>query len=137
MRLDTIAFSTGGNMPWPADEQRNTDTAFPGSALFTTERRIASIRPKQEFVPVVSRVDNYGVVRHTQIIQLFEKRPNLLVVLDHLGTIHVRLRATLIDRHLDVFLLRMRPDVGGRRVEPHEEWLAVLTLPVEVVERFG
>src|SRR5262249_61381634 len=98
-------------MPWPADEQRNTDTAFPGSALFTTERRIASIRPKQEFIAVVSRVDDYGVVRYAQIVELLEQGPDQLIMLDHLGTIHIRFRPTLIDCHLYVFLLRDRKSV--------------------------
>ena len=67
--------------------------------------------------------------------ELLEQRADLLVVLEHLGANDVCLGAAFVDGHLDVLLLRMRPDVDRGRVEPDEERLVALAVAVQVVER--
>src|SRR5262245_5498892 len=58
-------------------------------------------------------------------------------MLNHLRPDDVTLRSSFSDGRLNVLVLRVRPDVDGGRIKPHEEGLIVFSLPVEVVERFG
>src|SRR5215510_7041202 len=106
MALNLIRHTPGRNLAWPAHHHRDTDAAFPCRTLLATERRIAAVGPEQQLVTVVGRVDNDGIVTDTEVIELLEKRTDILVMLDHLCAVYVLLCPAFIHRHLHVFLLR-------------------------------
>ena len=135
MALDAVGDRVRRNLARPADEAGHAHAAFPGRALLAAERRVAAVGPHHQLVAVVGRVDDDRVVGDAEVLELLQQHADLLVVLDHLGADHVFFGAALVDGHLHVLLLRVRPDVDGGRVEPAEEGLVALAVAVEPVER--
>ncbi len=99
---------------------RHAEAAFPGGALFAVERRDAAIGPCPCFRPVVGAIDDNGVVRDAEVIQLFQHGADHVVVLNHAVGIEPDAGAPLGG------FLQVGPDVHARGVEPDEERFVVL-----------
>ena len=82
-RKDLVDLAVRGNVARPANQRRDAVATFPIGVLLTTERSCAAIRPGEYLGPIIGRVDDDGVVGYSQIVQLFQKLPDLAVMLDH------------------------------------------------------
>ena len=77
LREDVVDDRAGLDHARPADEHRHAEAAFPGRALLAVERRGAAVRPRHRFRAVVGAIDDDGIVRDAQVIELFQdlRRP--------------------------------------------------------------
>ena len=113
----------------PAHHARHAVAAFPVRVLLALERRGAAVRPREDLGAVVGRPDDDGVVGDAEVIELLQELADHAVELGH--AVRVDAQAGLALR----FRLEERVDVHAGRVEPAEERLAGLVLPVDEVER--
>src|SRR5262249_5594807 len=135
MALDTVADTAGLDVSGPSNQARNAHSTFPGAALFSAERRVASVGPEQEFVGVVGGVTSNRVVGDAEVIELLQDGADMLVVLNHAGAHHIFLSATFIHRHLHILWIWVRPNVNRRRIEPDEERFVAFAVLVHPRQR--
>src|SRR5262249_7288665 len=113
----------------PADAARHAEGALPVRGLLALERRGAAIGPREGLGAVVGGVNDDGIIRDAEVVELLEEASNHLVMLDHAIGIKAQARLAI------TLLAEVREDVHARRVEVAEERLAGLGLPIHEVER--
>ena len=99
----------------PADRRRRAEAAFPGGRLLAPEGGVAAIGPGHHLGAVVGGVDDDGVLRDAEVVQLLQQLADMPVMLDH----PIGIDAEAGDA--PAFRLQPRPDMHPRRVEPGEE----------------
>src|SRR5262249_33235138 len=119
------------NDPGPTYQTRGSEGAFESGRLFSAKWRRPPIRPAHHLGPVVSTVDDDGVICDPEVIELFQQLSNHAIMLDH--PVRVETEAGLSLR----FGLEVGEDVHPGAVEPDEKRLGSLVLPVNEVERAG
>src|SRR5262245_47748381 len=67
----------------PAHHHRNTEAAFPCRSLLAVKRRHGAVGPESEFGTIVRCIENDGIVRDTEVVELLEKLTYHSVMLDH------------------------------------------------------
>ncbi|MET3930376.1 hypothetical protein ABIE51_002263 [Lysobacter sp. OAE881] len=126
---DLVAHRARRNAAGPADQLRNTESAFPVRVLLAAERRHARIRPAVHVRAVVGGIDDDGVFGQAQFVQQVQHLPDVPVVVDHCVVVRRLVRAGLPD----AFGLGVRDEMHVRGVEPHEERLAGLVLALDEI----
>ena len=115
----------------PAHHGGNAEGAFPVGVLLVAEGGHAGVGPGVHVRPVVAAVEDDGVVRDAQLVQLVQQRAHSLVVVDH--------RIVVLRLPPPGLPPALRLDVGAevhvRGIEPHEERGVGLVLAVDEAQR--
>src|SRR5262245_13249264 len=117
----------------PADDHRNSETAFECRALASGKRSLSTIGPSKVLGPVVGREGKDRVALKTIVPHVLHDRANNVVELRHSGFLNSP--AVLRSAHVLVLLRQVRDDVHPGWIKPEEERLAVLSCLVEELER--
>ena len=126
-REGLVGDGAGRDVTGPARQHRDAVRPFPVAVLLAAEGGHATVRPGEDFRPVVGEVEDDRVLRDAEVVKLLEQLPDVAVVLDH--AVGVDADARLAQR----LLLQMREDMHARRIEPHEERLLSLDLALDEV----
>jgi len=127
MRHDLVRHCAWLDLTRPTDHRRDPESAFPVGVLFVAERGHCGIWPGIHVRAVVCAVEYDRVVRHTELIDLLQHGPDVLVVIDHDVMIYVLPAASLTDTRG----LRMRAEMHVSEVYPAEKRFAGLGLLID------
>src|SRR5215212_6378222 len=122
MADDTIQDRACLDLARPADEAWYAPSTLPVGVLLAPERRVCAVRPRVVLRSVIGRVHDNGVVGDSQLFELVEDHPDLLVMDDH--AIAIRVLSALTE----VLFCDMGPEMHSRRVVPKEKRLLLLCL---------
>jgi hypothetical protein len=131
MAHDLVRDDAGRDLPGPADDERDAESALPVRVLLRPERCHASVRPRVHVHAVVGRVHDDRVLGEAQLVDGVEHPADELVVVDH----RVVVGRLPPSRLTDAPSLGMRAEVHVRGVHPGEEGLAGLVLTLDEVDR--
>jgi hypothetical protein len=104
----------------PGQRRRSGTRCPPSHALLAVKRRAPAVRPRHDLRAVVGAINDDGVVRDAEIVELVEQ------LADHLAMLHHTVGIQADPGSPFRFLLQVRPDMHAGRVEPYEEGLVVL-----------
>ena len=127
-RDDVVDHATGLYGAGPLRNHRHAEAAFEGRALFAPERRVATVRPAEDFRAVVAGKDDDGVVGDAKIIHFLEDAADFRVQFHH--GVGIETEAALVLP----FRRKMRPDMGARGIVPKEERLVGLDGTIHEVD---
>jgi hypothetical protein len=113
----------------PANHCGRAIAALPVRVLLAAEGSRAAVGPRERLGAVVGGVEDDRVVGDTEIVELFEQRPHLPVVLDHAVGIGPE------PRHVLRLGFEMGEDVHPGRIKPDEERLLCGVRAFDKIER--
>ena len=127
---DVVGNAARLDLSGPADQLRNPVGALPVGVLLAAERRGARVRPAVAVRAVVGGVDDDGVVGDAEFVEHVEHGADVAVVVDH--------RVVVLGLPQPGLSLALRLGVGVEvhvgEVAPHEERVARVVLPLDVVD---
>ncbi len=127
---DVVGDAARLDLSGPADQLRDAVGALPVGVLLAAERRGARVGPAVAVRSVVGGVDDDGVVGDAEFVEHVEHRAHVLVVVDHRVVVLRLPHPGLAPAPgLDV-----RVEVHVGEVAPHEERVARVVLPLDVVD---
>src|ERR1700733_2017675 len=122
-REDPILYAVCRYFTWSTKECWYAEATFEDRSLRLREGRLAAVRPRKDFGPVIGREDNDGVVILPDILELLHDQADVIIQLSHAGFLFRP--AVLRVAHRFIFWRKMRNDMHARRIEPDEERLVI------------